>query len=85
MIFVHSGTKSAAPDEYLLNHELEFVDLFFQFDVLGTSGARLAIRNDTSIRSENLQVGRKGVLERERQCCRLRQRQVLHHGVTPNP
>jgi hypothetical protein len=56
MIFVHGCTKRATPAVYLLNLDFEFVYILFEFDVLGTSGARLAIQNDASLRSENLHV-----------------------------
>jgi hypothetical protein len=57
MIFVHGCTKSAAPDEYLFDPDFEFVHLFFQFDIFGTSGARITIQNNASLRSVNLYVG----------------------------
>jgi hypothetical protein len=41
---------------YLLNHDFEFPYLLLEFDVLGASGARPAIQNDASLRSENLHV-----------------------------
>jgi hypothetical protein len=56
MIFVHGCTKSAAPDDYPLDPDFEFVYLFFQFDILGTGGARITIQNDASLRSKNLYV-----------------------------
>ena len=57
MIFIHNRTKSATPDKYLLDPAFEFVHLFFEFKVLNTGGARMAIRNDASLGPENFHVG----------------------------
>lgn len=50
MIFIYGCMKHMMPEVHLLDLDLEFVDLLFEFDVLSTSDARLAIQNDASLR-----------------------------------
>ena len=56
VVFVHGGTKLATSDVYLVNHTFEFLYFLFEFYVLRTSNARLAVQDDASFRPENLRA-----------------------------